>query len=139
MQVQAYLDFDGRCEEALEFYKQALGAQVDMLMRLKEAPQQPPPGMVAPGSDNKIMHVTFRIGDTTVMASDGACKGQRTFSGITLSIQAKDVPEAERAFNALSAGGRVNMPLQKTFFSPAFGMLADKFGVSWMVNVPGQI
>jgi len=136
-QIQPYLSFDGRCEEALEFYKKAVGAQVDMLMRLKDAPEQPPPGAVPPGSENKIMHASFRIGDSMLMASDGYCKGSPTFQGISLSIGASDPADAERKFKGLSEGGTVSMPLTKTFFSPAFGMLVDRFGVSWMVHVPG--
>jgi PhnB protein len=136
-QVQPYLSFDGRCEEALEFYKKAVGAQVDMLMRMKDSPEPPPKGTMPAGTENKIMHATFRIGDSTLMASDGYCKGQPSFQGISLSIIAENPGEAERKFKALSEGGTVNMPLTKTFFSPSFGMLADRFGVSWMVYVPG--
>ena len=132
MQVQSYLFFDGRCEEALEFYKKAVGAQVDMLMRFKESPDK---AMIAPGSENKVMHAQFKIGDTKVLASDGRCQGQPKFEGFALSLTAADEAEAERLFNALSDGGQVQMPLGKTFFSPAFGMVADRFGVSWMVYV----
>ena len=136
MQVQPYLFFDGRCEEALEFYKTKLGAQVEMLMRFKEAPDQPPPGMCPPGSDDKVMHACFRIGDTAVMASDGLARGNPSFKGFSLSITARDEAEADRLFGALAEGGEVQMPLGKTFFSPRFGMVADKFGVGWMVVVP---
>jgi PhnB protein len=135
MQVQPYLFFDGRCEEAVEFYKGALGAKVEMLMRFKEAPDQPPPGMVPPGSEDKVMHACFRIGDTAVMASDGRCQGQPSFQGFSLSLTAADEAEADRLFGALAEGGQVQMPLGKTFFSPRFGMVADRFGVSWMVVV----
>ncbi len=134
MHVQPYLFFDDRCEEALAFYKKALGA-VLMLMRFKEAPDPPPPGMLAPGSENKIMHSSFRIGETEVMASDGASRGNPEFKGVTLSIAAQNEAEADTLFNALSDGGRVEMPIGKTFFSPRFGMVVDKFGVSWMVVV----
>ena len=136
MQVQSYLFFDGRCEEALEFYKKTLGAQVDMLMRFKESPEPQPPDMCPPGSENKIMHASFRIGDTAVMASDGRAQGKPKFEGFALSISAKDEAEAERLFAALADGGKVQMPLTKTFFSPRFGMVADRFGVGWMVLVP---
>ncbi|MGE5154889.1 MAG: VOC family protein [Bdellovibrio bacteriovorus] len=135
MHVQPYLFFEGRCEEALEFYHQALDAQVDMLMRYKESPEAPPPGAVAPGSEDKVMHASFRVGDSTLMASDGGCSGRSGFQGITLSLNLADAAEAERRFMALANGGEVQMPLGATFWSPAFGMVVDRFGVSWMVNV----
>jgi PhnB protein len=136
MKIQPYLFFNGRCEEAMEFYKAALGAKVLMLMRFKESPDKPPPDMVAPNSDDKIMHATLRIGDTEVMASDGYGAGTPEFKGFSLSISAADDADADRLFNALAEGGRVEMPLGRTFFSPRFGMVADKFGLSWMVIVP---
>lgn len=135
MQVQPYLFFDGRCEEAVEFYRRTLGAEVTMLMRFKDSPEPPQPGMCPPGSADKIMHTSFRIGDTTVMASDGRCQGQPSFQGFSLSIAVPNEGEAERRFNALAEGGQVQMPLAKTFFSPRFGMVVDRFGVSWMVIV----
>ena len=135
MQVQPYLFFDGRCEEALEFYRRALGAEVEMLMRIKDSPDPHPPGMIPPGSGEKVMHVSFRIGDTTLMASDGQCGGQPTFKGFSLSLTAANEAEAGRLFAALADGGQVQMPLGKTFFSPRFGMVADRFGVSWMLVV----
>ena len=135
MKVESYLFFNGRCEEAIEFYKRAVGANVTMLMRNKDAPEKPPPGMLPPNSDNKIMHASFTIGETTVMASDGHCTGELKFEGFSLSITATSEAEADRVFNALADGGQVRMPLGKTFFSPKFGMCADKFGVGWMVIV----
>ena len=135
MQVQSYLFFDGRCEEALEFYKKTLGAQVGMLMRFKDSPEPPNPEMCPPGSENKIMHTSFRIGDTEVMASDGTCAGEPKFQGFALTIAANTEAEADRIFNALADGGQVRMPMSKTFFSPRFGMLADRFGVGWMIMV----
>jgi len=135
MQVQPYLMFDGRCEEAIELYKKALGAKVEMLMRFKESPEPPPPGCMAPGTEDKVMHACLRIGDTAVMASDGQCGGKPSFQGVSLSITAPNEAEADRMFNALADGGQVQMPLAKTFFSPRFGMVADRFGVSWMVIV----
>jgi PhnB protein len=135
MQVQSYLFFNGRCEEAIEFYKKALGAKVEMMMRFKEAPEA---GHCAPGNEDKIMHSCIRIGDTAVMASDGMAQGQPEFKGFSLTINAKDGAEAERLFKALSEGGQVHQPLIQTFFSPKFGMLADKFGVGWMVVVEQQ-
>ena len=135
MNVQPYLFFDGRCEEALEFYRKTLGAETLMLMRFKESPEPCDPSMVPPGSENKVMHSTFRVGDATLMASDGNCKGQAKFAGFSLSLTVSSPAEAERRFTALGEGGQVQMPLAKTFFSPSFGMVADRFGVSWMVYV----
>ena len=135
MHVIPYLFFDGRCEEAIEFYRRAVGAEVVALMRYKDSPEPPPPGMIAPGSENKVMHSTLRIGDTTVMASDGECGGKASFQGFSLSLNFTDEGEAGRRFAALADGGQVQMPLSKTFFSPKFGMLTDRFGVGWMVHV----
>jgi len=135
MQIQPYLFFDGRCEEAAEYYRRALGAEVTMLMRWKDHPEPQQPCMVSPGNENKVMHMRFRIGDTEVLASDGRCLGQPSFQGFALSLTAANEAEAERLFGALSDGGQVQMPLAKTFFSPSFGMVADRFGVSWMVYV----
>ena len=135
MHVQPYLFFDGRCEEAVEFYQKALGAEVTMLMRFKDSPEPPEPGMVPPGSEHKVMHMSFRIGETTVMASDGRCEGRPSFQGFALSLTVLDEAEAERLFAALADGGQVQMPLTTTFFAPRFGMVADRFGVSWMVTV----
>jgi len=132
MQVQPYLSFEGRCEEALEFYRSAVGAEVIMLSRFKDAPE---PGMCEPGTEDKVMHASFRIGESVLMASDGRCQGPANFQGISLSISAGDEAEADRLFNALADGGKIEMPLSKTFWSPAFGMLTDRFGVSWMINV----
>lgn len=113
MTIQPCLHFEGRCEEAIEFYKKALGAEVTVLMCYKDSPEPPSPGCVPPGSENKVMHACLRIGDATVMAAD--------------------VAEADRRFTALADGGKVQMPLGKTFFSPCFGMVTDRFGVSWAV------
>ena len=135
MPIEPYLFFDGRCEEAIEFYKNALGAEVLMLMRFKDSPEPHPPGMLPPGSENKVMHVSLRVGDATVMASDGRCTGQANFQGFCLSLTAVNQGEAERIFGALAAGGQVQMPLGKTFWSPCFGMVSDRFGVGWMINV----
>jgi PhnB protein len=135
MVVQAYLFFDGRCEEALGFYQRALGAELEMMMRFKDAPQPSSPGMVPPGSEDKVMHASFRIGDTTVMASDGRCLGKPSFQGFALSLTVANEAQADRTFATLADGGQVQMPLGKTFFSPRFGMLTDRFGVSWMVIV----
>ena len=135
MQIQSYLFFDGRCEEALEYYRKALGAELMMLMRNRESPEPPPPGMLPPGSENKVMHASLRIGDSVVMASDGHCRGQPSFQGFSLSLTVPDAARADQLFAALADGGQVQMPLAKTFFSPRFGMVADRFGVSWMVYV----
>lgn len=136
MQVEPYLFFEGRCEEAIEHYRKALGAEVTMLMRNKESPEPPPPDKLPPGSENKILHSSFRLGETTVMASDGFCSGKPNFQGFSLTVGAPNEAEARRMFAALADGGQVRMPLSKTFFSPCFGMVADRFGVSWMIMVP---
>jgi PhnB protein len=132
MQIQPYLFFDGRCEEAIDFYRRTLGAEVTMLMRFKESPDQ---SMVTPESKDKVMHASLRIGDATVLASDGRCMGNPSFQGFALSVTAANEAEAKRLFAALGEGGQVQMPLAKTFFSPSFGMVADQFGVGWMVYV----
>ena len=133
MPVTPYLFFDGRAEEAIEFYKKILGAEVEMLMRFKECPDQQ---HCAPGTENKVMHACLKIDGTAVMASDGRCTGQPKFDGFALSVEAKDEADAERKFNALADGGQVQMPLGKTFFAKSFGMVADRFGVGWMVIAP---
>jgi PhnB protein len=132
MHVQAYLTFNGRCEEAIEFYKKAVGAKVEMMMRFKDAPGD---HTCSPGTEKNIMHSCLRIGDTAVMASDGMAQGKPEFKGFSLALNAKDIAEAERVFGALAEGGQVHQPLVESFFSPRFGMLADKFGVGWMVVV----
>jgi PhnB protein len=131
--VQPYLFFGGRCEEAIEFYRKALGAEVVMLSRFKDAPEQQP-GM-PDCFEEKIMHASLRIGEAMIMASDGQCAGQPNFEGFSLSITVPDEGEADRVFAALSEGGLVTMALEKTFWAPKFGMLQDKFGVGWMVSV----
>jgi len=135
MQIQPYLFFEGRCEEAIELYRKTLGAEVEMLMRIKDSPEPAPPGTHPPGSENKVLHAALRIGGAVLMASDGYCRGKPSFQGFSLSLDAKDEAEARRWFAALSEGGEVRMPLGKTFFSPCFGMLADRFGVGWMIIV----
>jgi PhnB protein len=134
MQVQPYLFFDGKCEEAVAFYRRVLGAEVISLMRWKESPASEP-GMVPPGSEDKVMHMSFRIGDITVLASDGRCLGQPNFQGFSLTLTVPGDAEAEGLFAALSDGGQVQMPMAKTFFSSRFGMVADRFGVGWIVLV----
>ncbi len=140
--VQSYLFFGGRCEEALDFYRQALHAKVGMVMRWSECPEPPPTGMLPPGYDKKIMHAEFHVGGMTLMASDG-CGGpqdqQPAFAGFRLALSVPTEALADRAFAALAAaGGRVDMPLAKTFWSPRYGMVTDRFGIGWMVMVPGQ-
>lgn len=141
MKVESYLMFEGRCEEALDFYRSALGAKVGTLMRYKDNPE--PAG--APGcgegsgpgpTPEMVMHAEFTVGQTTLMASDGMGSGKAIFQGISLALSPADEAEAKRLFNALADGGQVQMPLAKTFFSQAFGMLADRFGVPWMVVAP---
>ena len=132
--VQPYVFFDGKCEEAIEFYKKALGAEVKMLLRFKDSPEPPPPGC-APPDTNKVMHAQFQIGETVIMASDGRATGNPKFEGFSLSLSMPKETDVEKAFNALANGGKIEMPLAKTFFSAKFGMVVDKFGVFWMVLV----
>jgi PhnB protein len=133
MNVQPYLYFDGSCEAALEFYKKAIGAKTEMMMRFKDSPDTK---MCTPENKEKIMHVCFKVGDTAIFASDGMNKGKPNFDGFSLSINAKDAAEAEKLFKALGDGGAVTMPLMETFFAKSFDMLKDKFGVNWMVLAP---
>ncbi|MFS0756540.1 VOC family protein [Noviherbaspirillum sp. 1P10PC] len=136
MQIQPYVFFEGRCEEALMFYRDVLGAEITQLMRYSDSPAPPPPGMLPPGSENRIMHASMRIGDSTVMVSDGNCSGTTGFSGFSLALNAASDAEAERLFAALAEGGQIRMPMAPTFFSSRFGMLADRYGLGWMVLVP---
>lgn len=136
MTIQPYLFFEGRCEEAIEFYGRTLGAKPQMVLRYKDSPDPCPEGMIPPGSEDKIMHASLQIGDALVMLSDGGCSGAGAFQGFSLSVAAGDADEAARLFSGLAEGGAVTMPLGKTFFSPCFGMVKDRFGVSWMVIVP---
>jgi PhnB protein len=130
MNVEPYLFFEGRTEEALDFYRQKLGAKVEAMMRYKDNPD---PQYNPPNSANKVMHALFRIGDTKVMASDGNCAGKPSFQGFALTINAANPAEAKQRFDALADGGQVQMPLNETFFAKSFGMVADRFGMSWMV------
>lgn len=130
MNVQPYLAFEGRCDEAIEFYKTAIGAKVQMLMRFRDAPDQ---SMISPTNKDKVMHAALSAGDATILMSDGRCTGSPNFNGIALALSAGSDADAERVFNALADGGKVSMPMAKTFFASRFGMLADKFGVGWMV------
>ena len=134
--IQPYLFFNGRCAEAIEFYRQAIGAEVEMLMRFKDSPDPMPPGMLPPGFEDKVMHASFRVGATTLMASDGCAAEKTSFQGFSLSLTVGGEAEADRMFAALADGGQVRMPLGKTFWSPRFGMLEDRFGVGWMIIVP---
>lgn len=134
MPIQPYLFFDGRCEEAIAFYRQALGAEVTMLLRFRDSPD--PAGMVPPGAEDKVMHASLRIGAAVLMVSDGRCLGKPAFQGFALSLDAADLAEGERMFGALAESGSVQMPFAKTFFAPGFGMVTDRFGVAWMVIVP---
>lgn len=141
MPIQPYLFFEGRTEEALDFYKKTIGAQVQMLMRFKDAPADAPksddPGcQPPPNAGDKVMHCSFKVGDSEIMASDGMCSGKSQFGGFGLSLPARDEAQVNQWFKALGEGGQVVSPVSKTFFSPAFGMVTDKFGVMWMVLVP---
>jgi PhnB protein len=133
MNVQPYLSLEGRAEEAIAFYKSALGATVDVIMRFKDAP---PEAQASPDSKDKIMHSAIRVGDTQIMLTDGQCSGKAVFSGITLTLNASGNAEAEALFHALGQGGKVTMPMTETFFAHRFGFCADKFGVNWMVLNP---
>lgn len=135
MKIEPYLFFEGRCEEAIEFYKRALGATVSFVMRYAESPEPPPPGTLPPGSEQKIMHASVHIGGALVMMSDGMCGGQPGFKGFSLSLVCPDADAASEAFAALAEGGQVSVPLGKTFWAPLFGMVTDRFGVAWMVGV----
>jgi PhnB protein len=133
--IQPYLFFNGRCEQAVKFYCKALGAKVQMMMRYKESPEPLPPGRVPKGFENKVMHASFRVGQTMVMASDGCSTKKANFQGFSLSLAVPGKAEAKRAFAALAKGGKVHMPLAKTFWSPCFGMVEDRFGIGWMISV----
>ena len=135
MNIQPYLSFKGRAQEAIDFYKTAIGATVDVVMHYKDGPPEMQAQM-SPGSKDKIMHAAFRVGDTQVLASDGQCNGKASFSGVSLTLNAADTAEAEKLFGALGKGGQVTMAMSETFFAHRFGMLADKFGVNWMVIAP---
>lgn len=135
MQIQPYLFFDGRCEQAIEFYHKALGAKPGRFLRYQDSPEPPPPGRVPSGYQNKVMYAEFRVGDTQVMACDDGTRSTTAFQGFRLSLSVANEAQARRVFAALADGGEVNMPLAKTFFSPCFGMLKDRFGVGWMIIV----
>jgi len=135
MEVQPYLFFDGRCEEAVDYYRRTLGAEVKEFMRWKDHPSPDGQCMVSKENEHKIMHMSFKVGDSTILASDGRCEGKPNFQGFGLAIQVPTEAEADRKFNALADGGQVQMPMAKTFFSPRFGMVADRFGVGWMIWV----
>ncbi len=136
--IQPYLFFGGRCEEAVDFYKSSLGAEVEMLMKFRDSPDPPPEEMRFPGYEDKVMHASFRIGESVVMASDGCGSEQTEFSGFSLSLTMPDETGAKRVFGLLADGGEVQMPLGKTFWSPCFGMVTDRFGLGWMVSVEAE-
>jgi PhnB protein len=133
VKVEPYLFFNGRADEAIQFYQDTLGARVEMLLRFKESPEPPPPGVDAAELADKVMHASLIVGETRIMASDGCGTGTTSFAGVSLSVQVPTATEAERLFAALGEGGSVQMPLTPTFFSAGFGMVADRFGVNWMV------
>lgn len=134
--ISPYLFFGGRCEQALEFYKKTLDAKVDMMTRFNESPNPPPPGTLQAGFENKVMHASFRIRGTTLMASDGSGEAEGGFHGFALTLSVQDDADARRVFDPLADGGNVQMPLSKTFWSPCFGMVTDRFGIQWMIMVP---
>jgi PhnB protein len=131
MLLQPYLFFDGHCEEAAQFYEKAVGAKVGRLIRFKDSPD---PSLGGSTDSNKVMHMTLQIGDQMIMASDGQCQGSQKYEGFALSLTVESEAEADRRFSALAEGGHVSQPLIKTFFSPRFGMVTDRFGVSWMIH-----
>jgi PhnB protein len=133
--VRPYLFFDGRCDEAIAFYRESVGAEVQMLMRFKDHPEPQGQAAIPPGGGEKVMHAELRIGETVIFVSDGRCLGQPSFQGFGLALTARDDAEAAKVFAALGKDGKVTMPLAKTFFSSSFGMLADRFGITWMVLV----
>ena len=135
MNVEPYLFFNGRCDEAIEFYRRTVGAQATYLMRYRESPEPPTPDMLPPGFEDKVMHANLKFGDMTVMVSDGNRDGGPQFQGFSLALSFPDEAAARTAFAGLSEGGQVAMPLSKTFWSPCFGMLTDRFGLGWMVMV----
>lgn len=135
--INPYLFFGGRCQEALDFYREAVGAEIGLVMRFDQSPDPVPAGMLAPGFESKVMHCEFKVGDTAVLASDGTSEGDGGFHGFSLALTLHDEAAARRAFDALAAGGKVLMPLTRTFWSPLYGMLHDRFGVHWMVMLPG--
>lgn len=137
--IEPYLFFAGRCEEAIEFYEATFGAKLEMLMRFEEAPESTPEGVLTPDWAKKVMHASILIGESRIMLSDGCGPDDASFAGFSLSIAPDDEAEAHRIFNALAAGGKVECPLAKTFWSPCYGMLTDKFGIGWMVNVLAAI
>jgi PhnB protein len=137
--IHPYLFFEGRCEEAIEFYKKTLGAEIQMVMRYKESPEPPPADCLPAGCENKIMHGQIRIGPSVVMMSDGRCSGRSNFEGFSLSLSYSTEAEVDRRFNALAEGGKIIMPLAKTFYSSRFGMLTDRFGVGWMLIRPNEM
>jgi PhnB protein len=136
--VEPYIFFNGVCEEAIGFYRKALGAEVEMMMRFKESPEPPPPGTIPAGHEDKIMHASFRVGQSRIMASDGCSADKPSFQGFSLSLLLPSEKDADRAFAALADGGEVQMPLTKTFWSPRFGMVTDRFGIGWMINVVAE-
>jgi PhnB protein len=136
--VEPYIFFNGACEEAIGFYRKALGAEVEMMMRFKESPEPPPPGTIPAGHEDKIMHASFRVGQSRIMASDGCSADKPSFQGFSLSLLLPSEKDADRAFAALADGGEVQMPLTKTFWSPRFGMVTDRFGIGWMINVVAE-
>jgi PhnB protein len=135
MYLQPYLFFNGRCDEALEFYERVLGASIDFLMRYKDSPEAPQSSSLPPGHEQKVMHASVRIGESVIMVSDGLCDGSPVFQGFALSLALTSAGDVERIFTALREEGQVQMPLATTFFSERFGMVTDRFGVTWMVMV----
>ena len=136
--VQPYVFFNGRCDEALKFYEAAIDAKVNLILRFKDSPEPVPAEQVPANFDDKIMHCCFKVCGCDIMASDGCEEGAK-FDGFSLSITVEDEATAHRYFNALAEGGKVEMPMGKTFWSPCFGMVTDQFGMSWMIGLAGEV
>lgn len=135
--VNTYLIFNGNCEEAFQFYKSVFGGEFQYVGKYKDAPPEDGGEVVSEEDSNRIMHVSLPIGSSVLMGSDSHSKfGDVGFGdNFSISISAESTEEADKIFGGLTDEGRVDMPMQKTFWSPYFGMLKDKFGVNWMIDL----
>jgi PhnB protein len=138
MTFTPYLSFNGRCDEAIAFYTRAMGAKVRMLMRFSDSPEPPPPGCLPPGFENKVMHAELRIGDARLMCTDGPGAPEAGFRNVSIAVEVEDEQQVRRMFDALADGGQVTMPPGRTFWSPCFGMLTDRYGLGWMIGMQSQ-
>jgi PhnB protein len=131
LQINPYLVFAGTCREAFDLYEKCLGGRIEMIQTHGESAMA---DHVSPEWRDKIIHARMRVGDNILMGSDGPPERYQVPQGIAVSLQLKDPAEADRIFNDLSAGGRVDMPIQETFWAARFAMFTDRFGIPWMVN-----